>query len=111
MANYAPDKPGMAGAAPSVRTAATNDAFDNNGKVMLRITNGGGSSITCKVDDPNSALTAATTFDPDVTITVPNGQVRVAGPFPAARFNDANGRVNMVFSATASVTWEAYYLE
>lgn len=111
MANYAPDRPGIAGGAPSVRTAATNDAFDNNGKVMLRINNGGGGSITCKIDDPNSSLASATTFDPDVTITIPNGQVRVAGPFPAARFNDANGRVNMTFSGVTSVTWESYYAE
>jgi hypothetical protein len=112
MANYDPDKPGVAGAAPVSHAAAASDSFSNSGRAMIRVNNASGSSVTLTLDDPNSAtLVAAVAFNPDAAIVIPNGQVRVAGPFPPARFNDVNGRVQMAWSATASVTWEAYVTE
>jgi hypothetical protein len=112
MANYDPDKPGVAGAVPVVHTAAAADSFTNNGKTMIRVNNAGGSPITLTLDDPNSSTpVAATAFNPDAAITVTNGTVKVVGPFPAFRFNDANGRCQMAWSATTSVTWEAYTTE
>ena len=111
MANYEPDRPGIVGAAPVSHAAAASDSFSNNGKVMVRVNNGGGSTITLTVDDPNSSLPAATAFNPDAAISVVNGTVRIIGPFAPARFNDASGRVQLAWSATASVTWEAYATE
>lgn len=111
MANYDPDKPGVAGAAPVSHAAAAGDSFSNNGKVMVRVANAGASPVTVTFDDPNSALAGATAFNPDVGVTVPNGAQRIIGPFPPNRFNDSNGRVQMAWSATASMTWEAYATE
>jgi len=112
MANFDPDKPGVAGAVPVSHPAAAADSFSNNGKTMIRVNNASGASITLTLDDPNSSTpTAAVAWNPDAAIVVTNGTVRVAGPFPTARFNDANGRVQMAWSATASVSWEAYTTE
>jgi hypothetical protein len=112
MPNYAPDKPGVVGAQPVSHAAAAGDSFDNNGRVMLRVNNGGGAPSTVTFDDPNStALPGAVAFNPDAAVTVTNGQVRVIGPFPPSRFNDANGRVQIAWSVTTSVTWEAYATE
>lgn len=111
MPNYDPDKPGVAGVAPVSHAAAAGDSFSNNGKTMVRVTNGGGSPITVTFDDPNSSLAGATAFNPDVGVTVTNGQSRIIGPFVPARFNDTNGRVQLAWSATTSVTWEAYTTE
>ena len=112
MANYDPDRPGVPGAAPVSHAAAAADSFTNNGKVMIRVNNAGGSPTTLTVDDPNSATpTAATAFNPDAAITITNGTTKVIGPFPAARFNDTNGRVQLAWSFLTSVTWEAYATE
>jgi hypothetical protein len=112
MANYDPDKPGVAGLQPVSHAAAAGDSFSNNGKTLIRVNNGGGAPITLTVDDPGSTSpVAATAFNPDAAIVVTNGQARIIGPFPAARFNDANGRCQLAWSATTSVTWEAYTTE
>lgn len=112
MANFEPDRPGVAGAVVTSHNAAASDSFTNNGKVMLRVTNGGGAPITLTVDDPSSVSpTAATAWNPDAAITIANGATKVIGPFPPSRFNDANGRVQLAWSATTSVTWEAVATE
>lgn len=112
MANYDPDKPGVAGVAPVSHAAAAGDSFSNNGKTMIRVNNGGGAPITLTLDDPNSSSPpAATAWNPDAAVTITNGTVKVIGPFPPSRFNDANGRVQLAWSATTSVNWEAYTTE
>jgi hypothetical protein len=112
MANYDPDRPGVAGAVPVSHAAAASDSFSNNGKTMIRVNNGGGAPTTLTLDDPNSTTPpAATAFNPDAAVTITNGTVKVIGPFPVARFNDANGRVQLAWSVTTSVTWEAYTTE
>jgi len=112
MANYEPDKPGVAGAAPVSHVAAAADSFTNNGRTMIRVVNGGGAPTTLTLDDPGTNQpVAATAFNPDAAITITNGTTKVIGPFPTSRFNDANGRVQMAWSVTASVTWEAYATE
>lgn len=112
MANYSPSVPGVAGAVPTANAAAASDSFTNNGKVMLRVTNGGGAPTTLTLDDPSSASPpAATAFNPDAAIVITNGTTKIIGPFPPARFNDANGRVQMAWSVTTSVTWEIYATE
>jgi hypothetical protein len=111
MPNYDPDKPGLGGATPVAHAAAAGDSFSNNGKTMIRVNNGGGAPITVTFDDPNSSLASAQQFNPDVQVSITNGQSRIIGPFPPSRFNDTNGRVQMTWSATTSVTWEAYTSE
>jgi hypothetical protein len=112
MANYDPDKPGVAGAVPTAHAAAAGDSFSNNGKVLIRVINGDVAAKTVTFDDPGSTSpTGASAFNPDVAVTVNAGTDKVIGPFPTARFNDANGRVQMSWSATTSVTWEAVATE
>jgi hypothetical protein len=108
--NYAPDNPGMAPSAGlTYHAAAAGDSFDNNGETLLIVKNTSGSPVTVTIDDPNTqGPTSAQQFNPDVQFSVPatTGE-RVAGPFPAWRFNNASGQVALAFSATASVTWAA----
>lgn len=111
MPNYDPDKPGVAGSVPVSHVATAGDSFNNNGKTMVRVSNGGGAPITVTFDDPNSSLAGATAFNPDVGVSVTNGTAKIIGPFLPARFNDSNGRVQLAFSATTSVAWEAYTTE
>jgi hypothetical protein len=42
--------------------------------------------------------------DHDLVVAVPAGAERLIGPFEYARFKDANGLVQLAYSATASVT-------
>ena len=67
----------------------SGDTFDAGDRTFLHLRNGSAGSVTAIVNDPNSVEpSGATTFDPDVTITVEPGGSRVAGPFPASRFAD-----------------------
>jgi len=100
--------------APGAFTAdATGDKFamPASGPVFLRIINGGGSSITCTIDDPNSvAPENATTYNPDVVITVPNGTTRVVKITDSRRFPNAadSSLVSLTWSAVTSVTFELW---
>jgi hypothetical protein len=88
-----------------VAAGAGGDSFDNNGLCLLEVVNGGGAPITVTIDDPGSASpVGAMQFNPDVSVSVTNGQTRIIGPFPPFRFNDANGRVAISYSAVTSVT-------
>jgi hypothetical protein len=101
--------------APGPFTAdATGDKFAMplSGPVFLRIINGGGSSITCTIDDPNSATPdSASAFNPDVVVTVAAGQSRVVkiAASNAERFtNAADSLVALAWSAVTSVTFELW---
>lgn len=111
MANFAPDRPGVAGALVTVHNAAAADSFDNNGQTFIRITNTSGGTITVTFDDPNSQNPgSAQAFNPDVQFGILTATSRIFGPFPPARFNDANGRVQLAWGSTpgATLVWEAY---
>lgn len=112
MANFSPDAPALKPVAnPTFHTSAAGDSFDNNGEVLLYIKNTTGSIVTCTVDAAGlaSGPDGANAFDADVAIAVAatTGE-RCAGPFPVNRFNDANGRCQLAWSATgAGITWAA----
>jgi hypothetical protein len=107
MTTYTPVNPDLTGAAPNLVAVSSSDTFPNNGKRILHVKNASGSSINVTVDDPGSVSPAnATAFNPDDTVAVPAGAERYIGPFPVERFNDANGNVNVAYSATTSVTAE-----
>lgn len=99
MAVLAVQDTSLTGVTPAAATlAAGGDSFPNNGNVVLEIVNGAGGALTVKADDQGSSNPGnALQFDPDVQISVPAGQRRVWGPFPAFRFNDVNGRVNLTY--------------
>ena len=80
-------------------------------RVVVRINNGGGAPITVTLDDPNTATPeGAAAINPDVAITVTNGQSRaiVLTRARLRRFlNASNGRVSWTYSGVTSVTADA----
>lgn len=95
----------LAGVSLGALTAAAHpagDTFLNNGLVILVMHNPTGGPITVTADAPGMATPeGAVAFNPDVQRVVAAGALRdVWGPFPAFRFNDAQGRVALTYSAT-----------
>ena len=92
MAALAVQRPGLSGAAPTyLALNAGGDTVANDGTVKLHFKNASAGSLTIKVDDPTSLVANATSFDPDVTITVAAGAERVVGPFDPKRFGSNMG--------------------
>lgn len=103
MANYAAQKPGHTEAALTMRTAAAaGDAFENDGQTMIRLVNTG----TEKTVTFNAVTNCSQGFDHNLAVVVPatTGDVWV-GPFPTARFNNTDGRVDMTYSSETGVTF------
>lgn len=94
----------------SADVAGDKFAIPLTGPVHLRIINGSGASITCTIDDPNSASpSGATSFNPDVVITVPASSTRVVKIDDRQRFtNSADSLVALAWSAVTSVTFELW---
>jgi len=97
-----------AGINPSyVAAAGGGDTFTPTGTDhhIIHVKNGGGSSITLTVDDPTSATpTGATAFNPDLAVTVTNGQERMIEVDLSRFVNPANGQVAITYSGVTSVT-------
>lgn len=90
------------GLTPSYSAAAGGgDQFANSGKAMLHAKNGSGGSITITV---NSQVNCSQGFDHDFAVAIPAGEERMIGPFPKSRFDDANGNVQITYSAVTSLT-------
>ncbi len=105
--------PSLTAAAPTQFNAdATGDTFRiPESGCTLRLTNGGGASITATLDDPTSqSPEGAQSWNPDVQWTVPNGASRVVKISDAKRFNNAavDGLASVTWSAVTSVTFELY---
>lgn len=98
----------LLGLTPSfVAASAGGDEFVNSGRVMLHIKNGGASQITATI---NSQTPCSYGFDHDVVVSVPASSELVVGPFPKARFNDSNGKVQITYNDVTSVTVAAIEL-
>ncbi len=96
-------------AAAPVAAAGGGDSFPNDGKTYFEITNGDASSKTITF-----AVTETVDGDlnvPDRTVTVLAGARTRVGPFRPSRYNDANERVAVSYSAVTSVTVEAFKVE
>lgn len=80
--------------------ATAADKFLNDGKTLLAVVNTDGSPHTVNV-------AGATTLDGLTigprTIVVAAGAYVYAGPFPMSRHNDADGYVNLTYSATTGM--------
>lgn len=90
-----------------VAAGASGDEFANSGRVFLHVKNGGTSPINVTI---NSQTPCSYGFDHDVVVAVPNGEDKMIGPFPKARFDDPNGKVQVTYSSVASVTVAAIEL-
>lgn len=89
-------------AAPATNTiAAAGDQFaaDFGAVYLMRWTNGSATPGNVVMDDPNSVTpSAATAFNPDVTIAVPAGESR-AQRIDSARFRNSSGNIVWTYSA------------
>lgn len=85
--------------------AGGGDSFPNSGSEILVVRNGDASGKTVTIDSPGTCnFGAAANAAHDVTaFNIPAGQIGIFGPFPMDRFNDANGRVQISYSAVTSV--------
>lgn len=93
---------------PSFGAAAGGgDQFANDGRTYVHIKNGGASPITLTVV---TQMTVDGKAVADDAITVTNAQERVIGPFPPGIYNDANGMVQLTYSAVTSVTLGTFRL-
>lgn len=107
MATYTAVDPNLTGAVPALTAVASADKFLNNGHMLLHVHNGSVSSVDVTIDDPRSTSpSGAVSFNPDVTVAVAAGADKYIGPFDPNRFNDANGFVNIAYSAITTITAE-----
>lgn len=96
-----------AGATPSFAAATSGgDQFSNDGKTMLEVKNAG-SSITVTIASQQACNQGSTH---NTTVTVASGGDKMIGPFDPSRYNDANGYVQVTYSAVTSVTVGAFQL-
>ena len=94
-------------------TAATaTDGFEfiNDGKTIINIKNDGTSgALTCTVDNPQPCSYGSTTIH-DITVTIPQDDDWLIGPFPTHRFNDSSGKVTISLDQFDTITACAYRL-
>lgn len=95
---------GINGVTPTYAAVATSEVFDNDGRVLLSVKNGGASSITVTVVD---AVPCNYGYTHDVTVDVAAGGEVLLGVFSPGRFNE-NGQVTVQFSDNTSVTAAAF---
>ncbi len=85
-----------------VAATVGGDAFDNDGATLFAVKNGAGAPIT--VTFAFSATLDGVAVAAGKQVSVPAGATVVAGPFPKGIYNDANGRVQVTYSAVTTVT-------
>ena len=106
--------PTAAGITPSYTAVSASDTFaaTSGHAYLLHVKNAGGSPDTVVVDDPNSQNPgSAVAFDPDLTVSVTNGQERFIRIAPARHKNAATGLVTITHSFTTSVTCNVVLIE
>lgn len=77
------------------------DKFVNTGKEFINVLNGSGAPITVTLDIRNTVDAQVVT---DRAISVPAGGTKFIGPIPPTIYNDANGEVDITYSAVGSLT-------
>lgn len=101
MAQLTVEAVSLTGATPAMVAASTGgDSFSNSGKEMLKVTNGGSSSVTVTVASPQPCNYG---YNHDVVVDVTAGATQDIGPFPPARFN-SKGNVQVTYSGVNLVT-------
>lgn len=102
MAELTVQRTGLEGLAPEFDAAdELGDEFVNSGKAVLHVKNGGMSELTVTVD---SQAKCNFGFDHDIAVDVAAGEESIIGPFPKARFDDPNKKVQISYSGVTDVT-------
>ena len=86
--------------------AGGGDSFPNQGRTSVLIRNGSGGNLTVTADCPNPDNFGVSGSGLDAAVIVPTGATTdfAWGPFSPARFNDANGRVQLTYSGVTSLS-------
>lgn len=79
---------------------AEGDDFVNSGKEFIHIKNGDSSFHTVTIITPSTVDGLAVA---DRAVTIPVGEERIIGPFPAAVYNEA-GSTSLTYDAVTSLT-------
>lgn len=110
MAALATQKPASAGVSVTYAAAAAGgDTFVNNGREMFHIKNGGGAPMTVTfnsglVAGRNKCSFGVAAAAHDQAVTIGAGSDALCGPFNKDQFTDANGNMNVTYSAVTTVT-------
>jgi hypothetical protein len=84
--------------------AGGGDSYPASGVELLHVKNGGGAPITLTVEGPNVDNFGTSGDNHDQAYTIPNGGERFIRVSNMARHRDANGSVQLTYSAVTSVT-------
>lgn len=94
----------------SAATATDGFTFVNDGKTVINIKNDGTSgALAATVDNPQPCDFGGTTVH-DVSISIPQDDDFLIGPFPKHRFNDADGKVTITLDQFDTITACAFKL-
>jgi hypothetical protein len=105
MAALTPTVVSRAGATPvPITPAAGGDTFPADAATYIRFITTG-TAITVTVTPPSGGGPLGLTVAP-FTYALPATGTREIGPFPAYPFGDANGNINMTYSAITGMTLE-----
>lgn len=74
-------------------------------RMFLEVVNGGGSSIDVTIDIVPTVDGQSVS---DRVVSVPAGERRIIGPFPANIYNNSDGNVTVTFSAVSDVELAAF---
>lgn len=103
MATVATQQISLAGLAATYSAAsAGGDEFTPGDGVFLHVKNGSGGAVTVTVVTPGTVVGQAIA---DVANSVAAGGEEFLGPFPAQHFAGADGKADITWSATTSVTF------
>jgi hypothetical protein len=80
--------------------------FANTGREWIEVLNGSGGSINVIFAGVTDGITVATLK----TIAVAAGVRKKIGPFPSTPYSDADGRVQVTYSAVTTVTVGVFYV-
>ena len=73
--------------------------FTNNGRCFIHVLGGTAGTFKLTVDSPSLCSYGETH---DVEVTPASGVVKLIGPLPKSRFDDADGKVQITFAAGAA---------
>ncbi|MCK4521994.1 MAG: hypothetical protein KAU20_05455 [Nanoarchaeota archaeon] len=101
MADYTVQAIALTGLEPALVAVALSDAFINDGRTFLVVSNGSGGSIDVTID---CIVPCNYGHDHDIVVAVPAGEDRWIGEFSTGRFNSSEGKVTVGYSAITTVT-------
>ncbi len=81
---------------------AGSDKFPNTGNELVFVNNGGGVSLTVTENYGTGGTIDGQTL-PNKTKVIAAGKSALLGPYPPGLYNDANGFMNLGWSATTSI--------